>query len=115
MSVIRLTCYCPDTNCVNNRTPLEWVHNDCGADVYLDRDGYIHCYKCPTSYLILNSKFKCSKCTNWCQAKFTRLVQILSVIASLDLKNVGRGDFTNESLNKFLDDLTENLFKLSGK
>ena len=52
---------------------------------------------------------------NWCQAKYTRLVQILSVIASFDLNKVGRGDFSKESLNKFLDDLTDNLFYLSKK
>lgn len=115
MSVIRLICYCPDTNCENNRTPLEWSHGDCGADIFLDREGYIHCYKCPTRYLILNSQFKCSKCKNWCNAKYTRLVQILSVIASFDLNKVGRGDFTKENLNKFLDDLTDNLFKLGMK
>lgn len=115
MSVIRLICYCPDINCENNRTPLEWVHSNCGSPIYLDREANIHCYFCPETYLILDSQFKCSKCQNWCSPKYQRLCQILGVIASFDLKKIGMDFFTQESLEKFLDDLTENLFKRKNK
>ena len=115
MDFIKLICYCPDLDCENNRTPLEWTHTDCGRDLYLDRNANIHCYKCPSTYLILNSRFKCSKCQNWCFPKYTRLSQILSVIASFDVKKIGMDNFTKESLEKFLDDLTDNLFLKSKK
>ena len=111
MSVIRLICYCPDYNCDNNRTALKWTHTSCSSPLYLDRDANIHCYIWPETYLILDSIFKYSKYKNWYKAKYTRLSQVLATIVNFDFKKVGMDKFTQDSLIKFIEDLTENLFK----
>lgn len=108
MNVIKLICYYQDFKWVKRRTPLEWTHTSCGSPLYLDREANIHCFVCPETYLILDSRFKCSKCQN---SNYTRLCQVLVAIANFDLKKVGMDNFTQDSLMKFLDDFTENIFK----
>ena len=112
--IILATKGCPGTGCDDQRNDdriIYWSHK-CDSTSYLNKYAEVICFKCNTSYSILDAKFKCKYDSQYRETTPFRIGRILTALSSIESARVNISKFDRKGLQKFLDDISDKLFEV---
>ena len=112
--IILATKGCPGSGCDDARNEgriIYWSHS-CNSTSYLDKNANVICYNCDTKYSILNAKFKCKYDNQYRDINYLKLGRVLSGLSAIEDARVKISKFNKKQLEDFLDNISDQLFKL---